>query len=501
MKKKENKTIHIILLIIISILFALSFYFDREYIIIKTFEGVLFYISDGFSNSSSKVVINIIFKLLPLVLIFFILIYVFFYHFSHQYIKVNNKKKYIFNFFIKYKKLVTSLLLVLSIFCLLKSVHFFEYVKYYYSSSTFIEDNYVDPKNTNINFEEKRNLIVIYTESLETSFFTKEQGGLWDYEVIPELYNLLSEEDSVSFYNKNYAEGMNEIEGASWTTASIFANSSGIPFKVRIGKNDYHPKNFLNGSYTLGDLLKDNGYYNELISAARVSFGGIEEYFTKHGDYNIIDEKTLSKYGFELKQNNRSGWGFNDRYLFDIAKQRLNELSSNDKPFNLELITIDTHYYDGYIGDYSESKYSNQYENVYATDSKLIVDFVNWVKQQKFYKNTTILIIGDHLSMDGDFFHRMNKEGKRYIYNCIINPYIKKQNNENRIITALDTYPTIVSALGGKIEGNRLGLGVNLFSSEKTLAEEYGLQYLVTELEKNSSFYDKKILGQKYNYN
>ena len=35
-----------------------------------------------------------------------------------------------------------------------------------------------------------------------------------------------------------------------------------------------------------------------------------------------------------------------------------------------------------------------------------------------------------------------------------------------------DTYPTVVSALGGNIKGDRLGLGVNLFSSEKTLAEE-----------------------------
>lgn len=45
----------------------------------------------------------------------------------------------------------------------------------------------------------------------------------------------------------------------------------------------------MNGAYTLGDVLKDNEYYNEVISAANMSFGGLKEYYTKHGNYNIID--------------------------------------------------------------------------------------------------------------------------------------------------------------------------------------------------------------------
>ena len=71
-------------------------------------------------------------------------------------------------------------------------------------------------------------------------------------------------------------------------------------------------------------------------------------------------------------------------------------------------------------------------------------------------------------------------------------------NNSGRTFTALDTYPTIVSAIGGKIEGNKLGLGVNLFSDEKTLAEKHKFKYLDKELQKKSDFYNKVILDDEY---
>ena len=60
--------------------------------------------------------------------------------------------------------------------------------------------------------------------------------------------------------------------------------------------------------------------------------------------------------------------------------------------------------------------------------------------------------------------------------------------------TTLDLYPTTLDALGVQIEGNRLGLGTNLYSGEKTLAEKFGLDYLNVELLKDSKLYRKKLL-------
>ncbi len=136
---------------------------------------------------------------------------------------------------------------------------------------------------------------------------------------------------------------------------------------------------------------------------------------------------------------------------------------------------------------------------MYATSSKLLNDFITWIKEQDFYKNTTIVILGDHISMQEEYFASRGIEYKnRYMYNCYINPAVEPIKNEERIYTELDTYPTIIAALGGEIPGNRLGLGVNLFSKQKTLAEKYGVDFLNEEILKKSKFYNNKILGSDY---
>jgi phosphoglycerol transferase len=45
--------------------------------------------------------------------------------------------------------------------------------------------------------------------------------------------------------------------------------------------------------------------------------------------------------------------------------------------------------------------------------------------------------------------------------------------------------------MGVKIPGNKLGLGVNLFSKEKTLLEKYSLDHVDEEIKKKSAFMDK----------
>ena len=67
-----------------------------------------------------------------------------------------------------------------------------------------------------------------------------------------------------------------------------------------------------------------------------------------------------------------------------------------------------------------------------------------------------------------------------------------KENN--RQFGTFDLYPTTLAAMGVEIEGDRLALGTNLFSDKKTLTEEFGYEYLVEELQKQSDFYDKELL-------
>ena len=55
--------------------------------------------------------------------------------------------------------------------------------------------------------------------------------------------------------------------------------------------------------------------------------------------------------------------------------------------------------------------------------------------------------------------------------------------------------PTILSAAG--LDVKHLGLGVSLFSDEKTLVERYDLDFIEKEIKKKSSFYEDFCKKQK----
>ena len=122
-----------------------------------------------------------------------------------------------------------------------------------------------------------------------------------------------------------------------------------------------------------------------------------------------------------------------------------------------------------------------------------IIDFVNWVKEQEFYDNTTIIIAGDHLTMQADFFDNADFEN-RTVFNLFINSPLEDSNSKNRLFTTMDLYPTTLASLGVKIEGEKLGLGVNLYSGEQTIIEKYGRKKVNDEISKVSKFYNEKIL-------
>ena len=63
-----------------------------------------------------------------------------------------------------------------------------DYLKNQSTYNTVVEDNYVDPDRVNITFpEQKRNLIYLYLESMESTYADKSSGGAFDKNYIPEL--------------------------------------------------------------------------------------------------------------------------------------------------------------------------------------------------------------------------------------------------------------------------------------------------------------------------
>ena len=377
--------------------------------------------------------------------------------------------------------------LVLSILIFIFRLGIHSFVANIFIKSDFIESHYVNPDDTRITFpEEKRNLIYIFLESMENTFADVSAGGKITDDFIPELSKLANE--NVSFKSDG-GLGAYCYVGTQWTAAAMFAQTSGVIIKVPMNFDSYSDDGtYMPGITTLGDILEGEGYEQSILLGSDAGFAARDVYFTEHGNYNIIDVNSLKEEG-KLPEDYWEWWGFEDTKVFDFAKEELLRLADTGKPFNFTTLTADTHFPDGYECELCGDKYEEQYSNVLSCSSKQVYDFINWIKAQPFYENTTIVLAGDHLTMDPEFLAEIDEDYVRTTYNCIINPAVQPVSGQGREFATFDLFPTTLAALGATIEGERLGLGTNLFSSVETLTEKYGYDELEAELSKASDFY------------
>lgn len=364
--------------------------------------------------------------------------------------------------------------------------------------SEFYEKEYVEPRMENISFpEQKRNLILIFLESMETSYATNDAGGVLEKNLIPNLTCAMT--DNINFSGTNSNGGGVEVSGTSWTVAGILSKISGLPFALSNIRKDI----FLPNAVMLTDILNYNGYKQRFLFGSKKIFGSRGLLFETHGEVEIHDIDWYKKNDM-LPKDYHVFWGFEDAKLYDFAKYELAELSSGDEPFMLGFLTVDTHMPEGYMCQLCEKTESWQMENVIKCADGQIGQFLEWAETQSWYEDTTIVIVGDHLFMTGDdtnFFHADKKIAKsknvdsdRRWTNVFINAVpsaTATANEKNRTFSAFDIFPTILSAMGCEIKNSRLGLGVDLFSGEKTLLERYDIDYVNEELMRKNNFYEK----------
>lgn len=380
-----------------------------------------------------------------------------------------------------------------TVFYAANSTGFLSYVSALSQTGNLYEEYYVSPEDTSISFSRgKRNLVYIFLESMETTFLSKELGGAMENNLIPELYQLAQE--NISFSHTDGPGGFYNPTGTTWTAGALIAATTGIHLQLPKGvdNNKYaqYFKEFLPGAVGLTDILHENGYYQMAMFGSNASFGGRKEFFTQHGVDEIFDLYTARNNGL-IPYNYYKWWGFEDKKLFEYAKTELTRLSEGEKPFAFYMLTADTHFPNGYVCEDCGNDFEQQYENVIACSSKRVLAFVRWLQEQPFYENTTIVITGDHATMDNNFISKnVDMHYIRSQYNCFINSAAVPTTSQNRESTVFDLYPTTLAAMGCSIDGNRLGLGVNLFSNYDTILETYGSRYLLSqELAQNSNYY------------
>lgn len=484
MNKNNKANVPWYILLYIASLVIAGITYVKKYFPLVNFEQILYGLTNMKGSSASGIVDGTIFTFSVGTLIFLILLVI--------YILLHNSKKVIL-IRIKY---YSGLILLGSIIFTLYAIGVFEYEINLFKQTKIYDKYYVDGNGVDITFpDKKQNLIFIYMESMETTNASINNGGAQKVSYIPNLENYALKYDNFSSGEK--IGGFVPVSGTTYTLAGMISQNSGVNFKLPINIMD---KNMvkMNGVYALGDVLVDNGYKNYLMMGSQAIFASRDKYFKNHGNYEIFDY-TYAINNELIPKDYLVWWGYEDNKLFEFAKNKLKDISKEEQPFNLTLLTADTHFTDGYLDSECDTPFDKKYANVMHCSDKMINNFITWVMEQDFYKNTTIVLVGDHLTMQSSFYDDIDKNYTRSVYNVFINSRVKSDTTKNRMFSSMDIYPTTLASLGVKIDGDRLGLGTNMYSNKKTLMEELGYKYVSNELKKRSSFYDNYIYKGKSN--
>lgn len=484
MNKNNKANIPWYILLYIASLVIAGITYVKKYFPLVNFEQILYGVTNTKGSSASGIVDGTIFTFSVGTLIFLILLVI--------YILLHNSKKVIL-IRIKY---YSGLILLGSLIFTLYAIGVFEYEINLFKQTKIYDKYYVDGNDVDITFpDKKQNLIFIYMESMETTNASIKNGGAQKTSYIPNLENYALKYDNFSSGEK--LGGFVPVSGTTYTLAGMISQNSGVNFKLPINIMDKDMVK-MDSVYALGDVLLDNGYKNYLMMGSQAIFASRDKYFKNHGNYEIFDYTYAINNGL-IPKDYLVWWGYEDKKLFEFAKNKLKDISKEKQPFNLTLLTADTHFTDGYLDSECDTPFEKKYANVMHCSDKMINNFITWVMKQDFYKNTTIVLVGDHLTMQSSFYDDIDKNYTRSVYNVFINSRVKSYTTKNRTFSSMDIYPTTLASLGVKIDGDRLGLGTNMYSNKKTLMEELSYKYVSNELKKRSSFYDNYIYKGKSN--
>lgn len=350
-------------------------------------------------------------------------------------------------------------------------------------NSSLYAKHYVDPDSVKIEAKAPKNLIVIFMESMETNFA----------KYTPEIVNL------EQINKSSFEPGGVSVSGTSWTIAGITGKLCGIPLNMPMGINEYLGKlpTYLPHAKCLMNILNEKGYVQVYAQGTSGDFTQKRTFWTLHGNVLVHDIEYYKKVGM-IPNDYYVFWGFEDYKLYEFAKTELNNLYATGKPFALYMLTVDTHQPNGYL-DSSCAKIfkdvNGEFPKVLHCASKMLNDFIEWAKNEPWYKNTAIVIMGDHTMQMLSAKANVPLNDSLYFTNFILS---SAQNTETRIreYTSFDMFPTILEAMNFNVQGRALGLGKSLYSNQPTVIEIYGRKTLDSLLRERSYQYDYFLFGK-----
>lgn len=303
-----------------------------------------------------------------------------------------------------------------------------------------------------------KNLVLIFLEGLETIYTNDELfPGL-----TPNLNALGSEGLQLS--------NMQQVEGSGWTMAGLVSSLCGTPllYEASLSGNEVLFSKLLDRATCLPDVLQVAGYEQVFMGGASLEFAGKGGFLREHGyDETLGSDQLIPQLENPAYVN---GWGLFDDSLFSFALERFEELAASPDPFNLTILTVDTHHPSG-DPSASCSEYSgidnSILHSVHCTDY-LLGAFIDQLKQHPSYENTLVVLASDHLAIRNNAFPLFPMNFQRRLYFNVLNADAEIESD--LFATPLDIAPTVLDLLDVEADISFLA-GLNLVEATEDEAE------------------------------
>ncbi len=356
----------------------------------------------------------------------------------------------------------------------------------------FIFDSYFNPDLKAVSLSEhyvqaeltapkgaRKNLMIIYLESVEDSYSNPVFGDAFDG-FDPLIARGL------------HLGGVTQIQDTGWTIAGIVSSQCGVPllsYGLMMHNRMKNIDSFLPGAHCLASALGEQGYQTVYYGGADLDFAGKGRFLKTHGYQDVR--------GTQDFKNVISGpigeWGIYDDDLFDQALLRLGELEAqldaDGQPYLFSILTLAAHFPKGYPAplckQYIEG--AEQMDSILLSvrcTAFLTQRFLSRAKQAGYLKNTTVVLLSDHLAHKNTQYKKLQKIDRQN-FALIMEPHGRTGYVQTHG-SMIDMYPTLLELTGYGLPERRQGLGISLLSGNPTLVEQYGVEML-----------DKVILGDK----
>jgi phosphoglycerol transferase len=229
---------------------------------------------------------------------------------------------------------------------------------------------------------------------------------------------------------------------------------------------------FLPKATCLGTILKNSGYSLTYMGGADIRFSGKDRFYNAHGFTRVLGKDELFALYPHLERNRVSRWGLYDDVLLDLAYQEFHNLTkTGNSPVGLFLLTLDTHFPEGFISpsckDISYLSGGNPILNAVSCSDHLIGKFVERIRLLPQAKDTLIIISSDHLANKNTAMSQLQQGWRRNLFMVLNSGFTPKEIATPS--TMLDVAPTLLHLIG--FERTGFALGRSLLGEEQTLTQ------------------------------